>query len=71
MHYVSFCFVYLFIYSSTSYINPNLVKGPDVDDLSVEIKGCTLNDVTAILKNPPAKYQPYSLLMVNFIFLAL
>ena len=51
------------------YINPDLVKGPDVDDISIEIKGCSLNDVITIIKNPSPKYQPYSVYMVNFIFL--
>ena len=48
-----------------NFINSNFVRGPDVNDISIEVKGYSLSDAIAEIKKAPAKFQPYSLIMVN------
>ncbi|KAL7306214.1 hypothetical protein TKK_0001654 [Trichogramma kaykai] len=45
------------------FINSINERGPKVDDISVEIRGQTFDGAIKIIKNDPAKYLPYSILM--------
>lgn len=47
-------------------VDPSFVRGPEVDDISIEIKNCNLQEAMSIIQKMSSKYESYSLLMEQY-----
>lgn len=46
-------------------IDPQYVRGFDIDDIAIEIKHCGFDEAVNIIGQQSAKYEPYLVLVVG------